>query len=373
MKEQQVRAKRQARVTEQQAMELALELALKGWGRVAPNPLVGAVLLKDGTVVGRGHHREYGAPHAEIEAISACEDPHETTCVLNLEPCSHFGKTPPCTDALVMAGVRRVVFAVADPNPRAGGGSRQLRAHGIEVESGLLSREAAALNAPFLWSQARPHLPFVALKLATSMDGFLADASGGSQWITCEAARAHAHWLRAGFDAIAVGRRTADSDDPQLTARGSVSPRIPPTRVVFSRTGKVRSGLRLLRTAAAVPTVLLVPESARQRAAESVAGSSAQVVVADGLTDALSSLRRMGINSLLVEGGAELAGQLIAADLVDRLYWYQAPILLGRGLAAFPHGTATELADTHRWVPTERKALGESNLLVVDRELCLQE
>ena len=207
-------------------MELALELALGGWGRVSPNPLVGAVLLKDGAVVGRGHHREYGAPHAEIEAISACEDPHGTTCVLNLEPCSHRGKTPPCTDALVMAGVRRVVFAVADPNPRAGGGSRRLRSHGIEVESGLLRDEAAALNAPFLWSQVRAYRPFVALKLATSMDGFVADASGNSQWITCESARAHAHWLRAGFDAIGVGRRTVDRDDPQLTARGPVAPRV---------------------------------------------------------------------------------------------------------------------------------------------------
>ncbi|UCG88995.1 MAG: bifunctional diaminohydroxyphosphoribosylaminopyrimidine deaminase/5-amino-6-(5-phosphoribosylamino)uracil reductase RibD, partial [Gemmatimonadota bacterium] len=265
-----VQAGRQ-RVTEQQAMESALELALNGWGRVAPNPLVGAVLLKDGVIVGRGHHREYGAPHAEIEAISSCEDAQGTTCVLNLEPCSHRGKTPPCTDALVMAGVSRVVFAVADPSPRAGGGSQRLRSHGIEVESGLLMREAAALNAPFLWSQARAHRPFVALKLATSMDGFLADAGGNSQWITGDVARAHAHWIRAGFDAIAVGRRTADTYDPQLTVRGSVSPRISPTRVVFSRSGRLRPGLRLLRTADAVPTVLLVPPSAQPHAAESVA------------------------------------------------------------------------------------------------------
>jgi diaminohydroxyphosphoribosylaminopyrimidine deaminase/5-amino-6-(5-phosphoribosylamino)uracil reductase len=359
------------RMSESEAMLLAMELALRGWGRVAPNPLVGAVLLRDGSVVGSGFHREYGAPHAEIEAISACDDPHGTTCVLNLEPCSHRGKTPPCTDALVMVGVRRVVFAVTDPNPRAAGGSRQLRAHGIEVESGLLSHEAAALNASFLWSQTRPDRPFVALKLATSMDGFLADAGGSSQWITDEVARAHAHWLRAGFDAIAVGRRTADRDDPQLTARGSVSPRIPPTRVVFSRSGRLRQGSKLLQTADAVPTVLLADSAGKQRAAESVAGSSARVVVAESLDSALATLRRMGINSLLVEGGADLAGQLIAADVVDRLYWYQAPILLGRGLAAFPQQTATELAAAHRWVPTERKALGESNLLVVDRELCL--
>ena len=360
-------------MTEAQAMELALELALKGWGRVAPNPLVGAVLLKGGQVVGQGHHREYGGPHAEVEAISNCEDPSDTTCVVNLEPCSHRGKTPPCTDALVMAGVKRVVFAISDPDRDAAGGAAKLRVAGVEVESGLLAREATALNAAFLWRRARPERPFVALKLATSLDGFMADEWGNSQWITGEEARYHAHWLRAGFDAIGVGRGTADADDPQLTARGPIEPRVPATRVVFTRSGRIRRDLGLIQTAAEIPTTVVVAPEAASAAMDALSAASVQVVVANGLMVALRELRGYGIGSLMVEGGANLAGQLLEEDLVDRLYWYQAPMLLGRGSAAFPNKTATPLGDARRWVLTERKALGESNLLVVDRELCSQE
>jgi len=360
-------------MTEAQAMEVALSLALKGWGRVAPNPLVGAVLLKDGQVVGQGYHGEYGGPHAEVEAISNCDDPHGTTCVINLEPCSHRGKTPPCTDALVMAGVKRVVFAISDPDRDAAGGGAQLRAAGIEVESGLLTREATAANAAFLWSRVRPERPFVALKLATSMDGFMADEWGKSQWITCEEARSHAHWLRAGFDAIGVGRGTADADDPQLTARGPVAPRVPATRVIFTRSGRLRHDLGLIRTAAETPTTVVVSPDAESAAVEAIQDLPVQVVAANGLMEALRELRNRGIGSLMVEGGPNLAGQLLDEDLVDRLFWYQAPILLGRGLAAFSGKTATPLSDARRWVPTERRVLGESNLLVVDRELCSQE
>jgi diaminohydroxyphosphoribosylaminopyrimidine deaminase/5-amino-6-(5-phosphoribosylamino)uracil reductase len=359
-------------MTEAQAMELALSLALKGWGRVAPNPLVGAVLLKDGQVVGQGYHREYGGPHAEVEAISNCEDPHDTTCVVNLEPCSHRGKTPPCTDALVLAGVKRVVFAISDPDRKAADGAGKLRAAGVEVEAGLLEQEARALNAAFLWSRVRPERPFVALKLATSMDGFMADEWGKSQWITGEEARSHAHWLRAGFEAIAVGRGTADADDPQLTARGPVVPRVPATRVVFTRSGRIRRDLGLIRTAAETPTTVVVSPEAGRAVSEALRGTHVQVVVANGLMEAVQELRARGIGSVMVEGGPNLAGQLLDEDLVDRLYWYQAPILLGRGLAAFPHKTATPLGDARRWVPTERKVLGESNLLVVDKELCSQ-
>ncbi|UCD24610.1 MAG: bifunctional diaminohydroxyphosphoribosylaminopyrimidine deaminase/5-amino-6-(5-phosphoribosylamino)uracil reductase RibD, partial [Gemmatimonadota bacterium] len=300
------------KMTEAQAMELALDLALRGWGRVAPNPLVGAVLLKDGQLVGQGHHSEYGAPHAEVEAISNCEDPDGTTCVVNLEPCSHRGKTPPCTDALIMAGVKRVVFAIPDPDRAAAGGAEKLRAAGIDVEAGVLERDAMALNAPFLWSRARPDRPFIALKLATSMDGFMADEWGRSQWITGEEARAHAHWLRAGFDAIAVGRATADADDPQLTARGALEPRVPATRVVFTRSGRIASDLRLVRTAAAIPTTVIVAPEGARTAQESLRDTEVQLVVSEGLRDNLRELRSRGFMSVLVEAGPNLAGQLLA-------------------------------------------------------------
>jgi diaminohydroxyphosphoribosylaminopyrimidine deaminase/5-amino-6-(5-phosphoribosylamino)uracil reductase len=358
-------------MTELDAMRQALDLALRGWGRVAPNPLVGAVLLKDGEVVGVGHHREYGAPHAEVEALSACDDPHGTTCVVNLEPCSHRGQTPPCTDALLMTGVARVVAAVRDPDPKAGGGVEYLRRHGVEVEIGVGREAAAALNAPFLWAHVRSERPFLALKVATSLDGFIADKWGKSQWITGEEARAHVHWLRAGFDAIGVGRRTADRDDPMLTARGTVLPRVPPTRVVFSPGGVLRSDIQLVRSADTVPTVLVTRSGSRQNAEHALAGSGVQILEAEGLEEGLEKLRDKGIRSLLLEGGSELAGAFLDTGLVDRIYWYQAPILLGEGLRAFPQRTAVELDQAHVWVPTERKTLGDSNLLVVDRELCL--
>jgi len=358
-------------MTEFEAMRRALELALKGWGRVAPNPLVGAVLLKNGEVVGVGYHREYGAPHAEVEALSACDDPYGTTCVVNLEPCSHRGQTPPCTDALLMTGVARVVAAVPDPDPRARGGAEYLRRHGVAVEIGLGREEAAALNAPFLWAHARSQRPFLALKVATSLDGFIADKWGKSQWITGEEARAHVHWLRAGFDAIGVGRRTADRDDPMLTARGTVLPRVPPTRVVFSRSGVLRSDIRLVKGADTVPTVLVTRSGSRKNAENALTGSAVKILEAEGLAEGLEKLRGQGIRSLLLEGGSELAGAVLDADLVDRIYWYQAPKLLGDGLRVFPQRTAIELDQAHRWVPTERKTLGDSNLLVLDRELCL--
>ncbi|MEJ2238617.1 MAG: RibD family protein, partial [Gemmatimonadales bacterium] len=185
------------------------------------------------------------------------------------------------------------------------------------------------------------------------------------------AARDHAYWLRAGFDAIAVGRRTADRDDPMLTARGTVQPRIPPKRVVFSRRGVLRSDLQLVSGADAVPTILLTSSESRQSATQALAGSAVRVLEAAGLEQALEELRREGVTSLLLEGGAELAASFLDANLVDRIYWYQAPMLLGAGLRAFPQRTAIQLTEAQVWVPTERKTLGDSNLLVVDRELCL--
>src|SRR5881398_2563783 len=218
---------------EQMAMERALDLARRGWGRVAPNPLVGAVVLAGDAVVAAGYHAEFGGPHAEVVALRAAgERARGATLVVNLEPCAHHGKTPPCTEAIIAAGVTRVVAAISDPDPDARGGAAALRAHGVTVSLGLLREAAAALNAPFLFAREQAERPFVALKLATSIDGRIADAAGSSQWVSGEAAREHVHWLRAGFDAIAVGGTTALRDDPQFTVRGPVTPRRPPVRVV---------------------------------------------------------------------------------------------------------------------------------------------
>lgn len=353
-------------------MRRALELARRGWGRVAPNPLVGAVMVRDGRVLGEGWHAEFGGPHAEVAALEAAGDARGATCVVTLEPCAHHGKTPPCTDALIEAGVARVVAAIADPYAEARGGAVQLRDAGLEVELGLEAQAAAALNAPFLWSIARPERPFVAVKVATSLDGFLADAAGRSQWISGRESRAYVHWLRAGFDAIGVGRVTADVDDPELTARGTVVPRIPPTRVVFAGRGGVRPDLRVVRTAHAVPTVVLAEPGPATHFAAPLEAAGVRVLRANDLSSALRTLREADVRSVLIEGGGRLVSSLLDAELVDRLYWIQAPVRLGQGQPAFLPAGPIALGEAPRWTVTERRALGEDTLLVVDRELCLQ-
>ena len=359
-------------MTESDAMVRALALALKGWGRVAPNPMVGAVLLRDGRVVGEGYHAEFGGPHAEAAALASCSDPRGATCVVTLEPCVHQGKTPPCAPALVAAGIRRVVIAIPDPSSLAGGGAEVLRRAGVDVDLGLEREAAAALNARFLWNLGRPDRPFVAVKVATSLDGYLADAEGHSQWISGEDARAYAPWLRAGFDAIAVGRRTADADDPQLTVRGPLVPREAPRRVIFARSGRVGDHLTLVRTAHEVPTIVLTDHAGR-RAAQHLARYGVHIVDAEDLAGGLRSLRALGVGSVLVEGGSTLVAELLAEDLVDRVYSVRAPLWLGAGTPAFGPRAAVPLERARPWVVTERRALGRDTLLVVDRELCLQE
>jgi len=335
--------------------------------------MVGAVLLRDGEVIGEGCHCEFGEDHAEVEALSKCEDPDGSTCVVTLEPCSHHGKTPPCVDALTSANVRRVVYAVAEPGSKAGGGGEVLRAAGIDVECGLEAEAAAALNAPFLWSKARENRPFVAIKMGASLDGFTADSSGKSQWISSPEAREYVHWLRAGFDAVAVGRGTAENDDPQLTVRGDTTPRVIPTRVVIGHSGCLSANLELVKTAAEVPTVFVTGQGIAEEAEGLLDGTDVRVLAADDILTALEALRSLDLRSVFVEPGARLAAVMLDAGVVDRIYWIQAPILLGSGAPAFGKGAPTPLAEAVRWVPTERKSLGDSNLLVVDRELCLRE
>ena len=354
-------------------MVRALELARRGWGRVAPNPLVGAVLLRDGEVVGEGYHAEFGGPHAEVQALASCPDPAGATCVVTLEPCAHTGKTPPCTDAIIAGGVSRVVFALRDPDPNAAGGATALRQAGIEVVEGVGSEAAAAVNAPYLCSHARPDRPFVAVKLATSLDGFITDHDGRSQWISGPAARDWVHWLRAGFDAIGVGRRTAEIDDPSLTVRGPVIPRITPRRIVFMRGSAIRRDLEVVRTAEEVPTVLVTAHGAGQELAAGLGGSEVTVHEAADLSGALEMLAREGVRALLVEGGGRLASAMLEADLVDRLYWIQAPIWLGQGTPAFRIRHPTALRNVHRWMIVEQQRLGQDTLLVVDRGICSRE
>jgi diaminohydroxyphosphoribosylaminopyrimidine deaminase/5-amino-6-(5-phosphoribosylamino)uracil reductase len=357
--------------TERDAMRRAVALALRGWGRVAPNPLVGAVIVRDGRILGEGWHAEFGGPHAEAAALGGCADARGATVVVTLEPCSHHGKTPPCTEALVAQGIARVVIAGRDPNPVAGGGADRLRAAGVDVEIGVGVEEAAAANAAYLWSTVREDRPFVAVKVAASLDGFIADTEGRSQWISGAAAHEFVHWLRAGYDAIGVGRATAVRDDPQLTVRGAVTPRIPPARVVFAGRGPLPTTLRCLDPAGGGPAVVVTQPAvaAVRRAALGPAG--VRLLEAATPAAALRALREAGVRALLVEGGGTLVGSLLEADLVDRVYRITAPLWLGAGAPAFGSRAGVPLGDAARWVVTERRSLGSDNLLVVDRALCL--
>lgn len=350
-------------------MTRALELAWRGWGRVHPNPLVGAVVTKDGAIVGEGWHAEYGGRHAEVVALAqAGEAARGSTMMVTLEPCAHRGKQPPCAEALITAGVRRVVAALADPNPVAAGGAARLRAAGVEVELGLLERSAAFENAIFLHANREQSRPFVALKLATTLDGRIADANGNSRWISGVEAREFVHWLRAGFDAIAVGGVTARTDDPALTVRGPLQPRVAPLRVVFAADGDVPDSLAMVRSARSIPTVAMVAPSAEPARLEPLEAAGVEIIRSPDLAGALRSLRDRGVTSLLVEGGGRLSGALLAADVVDRFYWVQSPLWLGIGSVPAIAGVPTVLlGDAPRWKVSQRRALGEDTLLVVDR------
>ena len=354
---------------EREAMQLALDLAWRGWGRVHPNPLVGAVVLADGVVVGEGWHAEFGQRHAEPLALAhAGERARGATLVVTLEPCSHKGKQPPCTDAVVRAGIRRVVAAMADPNPEASGGAARLGGLGLEVQVGVGREAATAQNAIFLHRFRNQSRPFVALKLATSLDGRIADFMGHSQWISGEPARDYVHWLRAGFDALGVGGRTVRLDDPSLTVRGAVTPRVAPRRVIFDAGADIDPRLTLVRTAGEIPTTVVAAANAPSDRMERLAAAGVSVIRAGSLEEGLRMLRAEGVSSLLMEGGGRLAGTLLGLGLVDRYYWVQSPLWLGeRGVPATAGLPSDPLARAERWTVVERRGLGEDTLLVLDR------
>jgi diaminohydroxyphosphoribosylaminopyrimidine deaminase / 5-amino-6-(5-phosphoribosylamino)uracil reductase len=345
-------------------MRRALAQARRGWGQTAPNPLVGAVIVRDGRVVGEGYHGSYGAPHAEVEALRAAGgDAAGATVYVTLEPCAHMGKTPPCTNALIAARVARVVAAVGEPNPKAAGGADQLRAAGIPVDIGVEEGAARELNAAFFHSFASPR-PWVTLKLALSLDSAIADAGGVSHWITGEESRRAVHEMRAGHDAIAVGIGTVLSDDPLLTVRDAPPPRVPPTRVVFDRSARLPLQSALVRTAREVPTIVMAgaPERGRVAALEA---AGVRVLCAASLPDALLSLRAAGVRALLVEGGARLAGAALGTGSVDRLVIFRAPVVLGAGaLGAFAFVPPMEVERAVRWRTLERRAIGADTMTV---------
>jgi len=318
-------------------MRLALDLAELGEGAVHPNPLVGAVVVHDGCVVGRGYHRRFGGPHAEVFALDeAAEAARAATLYVTLEPCCHHGKTPPCTDRIIAAGIRRVVLAAGDPNPAVdGGGIRCLRAAGIEVAEGVLCEEAERQNEIF-FAFARRRRPFVQLKLAISVDGRIATKAGDSRWISSEASRIEAHRLRRRFMAVGVGVRTVLQDDPLLTVRHVVGP--DPVPVVLDRIGRFPVSARLLRAhASPIVATASMPDTV-ERELRSHGARVWRLAREDGGVDLGRLLERLaeeGIDSLLIEGGGETAAAFLDANAVDKVSLFIAPILIG-GRGAVP-------------------------------------
>jgi diaminohydroxyphosphoribosylaminopyrimidine deaminase/5-amino-6-(5-phosphoribosylamino)uracil reductase len=348
-------------------MRAALGLARRGRGEVWPNPAVGCVIVNEGRVVGRGWTQKGGRPHAEAEAlVRAGAAAKGATAYVSLEPCSHQGRGPPCADALIAAGIARVVAAIEDPDPRvAGSGLARLRAAGLAVETGLCAAEAAEVNAGFL-CRLREGRPLVTLKLATSLDGRIAMATGESRWITGPAARRRAQLLRATHDAVLVGSGTALADDPQLTCRLPGLEARSPVRIVIDRALRLPADLRLFTEAGDVPSwvVTLVASSAPRQAELKRQGVRVLAVEpdAEGRVDLAAMLRRFGdegLTRLLVEGGGTIAAALLRAGLVDRLVWMRAPLAIGGdGIPALAALGLAALAAAPRFELLESEVVG---------------
>jgi diaminohydroxyphosphoribosylaminopyrimidine deaminase / 5-amino-6-(5-phosphoribosylamino)uracil reductase len=331
--------------TDQIHLARAIELAGGGRGRTQPNPLVGAVVVKEGAVLGEGYHTAFGNPHAEREALAACGDAdvRGATMYVSLEPCCHHGQTPPCTDAIVEAGIARVVVASDDPTEKAAGrGLGILRDEGIEVvvAGGELAARARLLNQPFR-KHARTGRPYVLFKSAMTLDGKVATRTGDSKWISGEASRRLAHRWRAECEAVAVGIGTALADDPLLTARVSGVHR-QPRRIVFDSEARLPLDSQLVRGASQFPLTVVISRAAPRIAADALEVAGAEVIVATGeneparVRNALTQIGTSGLTSILLEGGPHLAGAFLDAGEVDEIRLFIAPVVLGGSHARDP-------------------------------------
>ncbi|RMG61426.1 MAG: bifunctional diaminohydroxyphosphoribosylaminopyrimidine deaminase/5-amino-6-(5-phosphoribosylamino)uracil reductase RibD [Deltaproteobacteria bacterium] len=341
-------------------MRRALSLARRGFGKVNPNPMVGALVVSRGEVVSEGYHRFFGGPHAEVEALSkAGRRAKGATLYVTLEPCSHWGKTPPCVEKIIECGISEVVAAVEDPNPLVSGkGFRRLKEKGIKVVTGVLEGEAREVNEPFFTFHEKGR-PFVSIKVAITVDGFMADSEGGSKWITGESARRHAHRLRAYHDAVVVGAGTVKRDDPLLTVR------IPgrwrqPRRVVIDPNG-VLTGKEKVFGETGRGTIVI---QGRRRAGVNFPGEA--VVIPEKNMKAkrmLEILKGEGVTSLLVEGGRYPFSLFFREKLVDRVYFFIAPRIICRGISPFEFLPGMRVGEDVRFDLRQVRKLGNDLLI----------
>jgi diaminohydroxyphosphoribosylaminopyrimidine deaminase / 5-amino-6-(5-phosphoribosylamino)uracil reductase len=332
-------------------MKRALTLARKGIGRTSPNPAVGCVIVKDGTIIGEGWHRKAGSPHAEIHALNMAADAAVGADVfVTLEPCCHTGATPPCTDALIKAGVSRVVAGMRDPNPQVnGGGLAALKQAGIETICGMLENECRAINLPFI-KHSTTGLPYVTYKCAMTLDGKIASITGESRWISCEESRKYVHRMRSHNDAIMVGVDTILADNPQLTVR-HVKGRNP-LRIIVDSNLRTPTSVEILSGLLARNTIIACTEedlSIHQR----YLLNGATVLVCNSLEgrvdlrDLLEKLGRLGVQSILLEGGSRLAGDALSKGLIDECVFFYAPKVIGSdGFSPFAITGITDMSQS---------------------------
>lgn len=342
-----------------QYMLKCLQLAERGRGTVEPNPMVGAIIVDGGRIIGRGWHRKFGGPHAEVEAIlDAGDRARGATMYVSLEPCNHHGKTPPCTQAIIDAGLRKVVIGMPDPNPDvAGAGAARLRAAGIVVTEHIERERCEALNEVYLVNVVAKR-PFVLLKVAQTLDGFIAASKGTSHWITSEEARREVHRLRAVYDAVLVGAETVRKDNPSLNVRHIAGDS--PRRIVLTRSWNLPLSSTVISDADAARTILVTSRTAARTHADRVAklrerGVSVIAATTDtreyaSLTSTLQILYSdFQIRSILVEGGAEVFSAFLRARLVDRIDLFTAPKIIGQGKGCFSGLRPLHLTDAHRF------------------------
>lgn len=318
-------------------MKMALDLAAEGRGFTSPNPMVGAVVVKDGQVVGKGYHRYVGGPHAEVDAIEdAGVLAAGSTLYVTLEPCNHTGRTPPCTTKILAAGIKRVVVAMDDPNPEVkGGGNAFLQSRGIEITRGICEKEAQRLNESFV-KYVQTERPFVILKCAATLDGRIATKTGDSKWVTGEASRGFVHGLRHAADGIMVGIDTVRNDDPSLTTRLEGIKGADPVRIILDTNLSISENAKVLRLDSKSDTVIVVGPLTEARGKKAaIENRGAKVVEAPlkgGRIDLdwlMKHLGKAGITSLMIEGGSRVIGSALAAGIVDKVLFFYAPKILG--------------------------------------------